>query len=534
MDKEKKKFPIGPEHYTLLEEIGEGVSALVYRALCILNNEIVAIKILDFERCNSDLKNISRESHTMFLVDHANVLKSHCSFVNDHNLWVVMPYMAGGSCLHILKAAHPDGFEEVVIATILREVLKGLEYLHSHGHIHRDVKAGNILIGSRGAVKLGDLGVSTCLFDSGDRQRTRNTFVGTPCWMAPEVMEQHNGYDFKADIWSFGITALELAHGHAPFSKYPPMKVLLMTIQYAPPTLNYERDKKFSKSFKQMIASCLVKDPAKRPTVKKLIKHAFFKQARSNEYITRTLLDGLPSLGDRIKALKRKEEDMLAEKKMAYGEKEELSQSEYKRGISTWNFNLEDMKAQAALIQDDDNLFDNDNGAVVGSSTNNHPQSLDNIYEDSESSNNQTSKTNCQNSDDDLGIASLENAKVASQCNSPRPTENIERNMGESSNNLGEVSSNEGMRKMVEKCSLPLHSRRASSSACTYTLDIPTKTTMRVESFKSPKHHERVLTNESSTCSQGDESTPRTFIPSPGMYLYFMLPINFIKLSINV
>jgi serine/threonine protein kinase len=87
--------------------------------------------------------NISREVQTMILVDHPNVLKSHCSFVSDHNLWVVMPFMAGGSCLHILKAAYPDGFEELVIATILREVLKGIEYLHQQGHIHRDVKVGN-------------------------------------------------------------------------------------------------------------------------------------------------------------------------------------------------------------------------------------------------------------------------------------------------------------------------------------------------------------------------------------------------------
>lgn len=79
----------------------------------------------------------------MILVDHPNVLKAHCSFVNDHSLWVVMPYMAGGSCLHILKAAYPDGFEEVIIATVLREVLRGLEYLHHHGHIHRDVKVSN-------------------------------------------------------------------------------------------------------------------------------------------------------------------------------------------------------------------------------------------------------------------------------------------------------------------------------------------------------------------------------------------------------
>ncbi|CAH9092131.1 unnamed protein product [Cuscuta epithymum] len=362
---DKKKYPIGAEHYELFEEIGQGVSASVHRALCIPLDEIVAVKILDFERDNCDLSNVFREAQTMVLVDHPNVLKSHCSFVSDHNLWVVMPFMAGGSCLHILKAVHPDGFEEVVIATILREILKGLEYLHHHGHIHRDVKAGNILIDARGGIKLGDFGVSACLFDSGDRTRMRNTFVGTPCWMAPEVMEQLNGYDFKADIWSFGITALELAHGHAPFSKYPPMKVLLMTLQNAPPGLDYERDKKFSKSFKQMIGSCLVKEPSKRPSAKRLLKHSFFKQARSNDYIVRTLLEGLPALGDRIRELKKKEEQMLAKKEIPDGQKEEISQNEYKRGISSWNFNLEDLKAQASLLPDEEIISDKDQ---VGSS----------------------------------------------------------------------------------------------------------------------------------------------------------------------
>ncbi|KAL5666630.1 hypothetical protein ACJX0J_026738, partial [Zea mays] len=292
---------------------------------------------------------IVREAQTMILIDHPNVVKAHCSFAKDQTLWVVMPYMAGGSCLHIMKSVHPTGFEEPIIATILREVLKGLEYLHHHGSIHRDVKAGNILVDSRGGIKLGDFGVSACLFDSGDRQRARNTFVGTPCWMAPEVMQQIHGYNFRADIWSFGITALELAHGHAPFSKYPPMKVLLMTLQNAPPGLDYERDKKFSRNFKQMVAMCLVKDPSKRPPAKKLLKQPFFKQARSTDFIARKLLEGLPGLGFRYQALKEKDQDLMAQKKMSDGKKEEISQDEYKRGISSWNFDIDDLRSQASL-----------------------------------------------------------------------------------------------------------------------------------------------------------------------------------------
>lgn len=348
-----KKFPLNSKDYTLYEEIGEGVSATVYRALCVPLNEIVAIKVLDLERCNNDLDGIRREVQTMSLIDHPNLLRAHCSFTAGSKLWVVMPYMAGGSCLHIMKSAYPDGFEQPVIATLLREVLKALVYLHAHGHIHRDVKAGNILVDSNGAVKLADFGVSACMFDAGDRQRSRNTFVGTPCWMAPEVMQQLHGYDFKADIWSFGITALELAHGHAPFSKYPPMKVLLMTLQNAPPSLDYERDKRFSKSFREIVGACLVKDPKKRPTSEKLLRHHFFKHARSNELLARDILACLSPLGDRFRMLKAKEAELLVQNKAMYGDEEELSQQEYIRGISAWNFNLEDLKKQAALIQDD-------------------------------------------------------------------------------------------------------------------------------------------------------------------------------------
>ncbi|KAK7278317.1 hypothetical protein RJT34_23344 [Clitoria ternatea] len=351
-----RTYSANPDDYKLLEEVGYGASATVYRAIYVPHNEEVAVKCLDLDRCNSNLDDIRREAQTMSLIDHPNVVRAYCSFVVERSLWVVMGFMAQGSCLHLMKSAYPDGFEEDAIGSILKETLKALDYLHRHGHIHRDVKAGNILLDDNGQVKLADFGVSACMFDTGDRQRSRNTFVGTPCWMAPEVLQPGTGYNFKADIWSFGITALELAHGHAPFSKYPPMKVLLMTIQNAPPGLDYDRDRKFSKSFKEMVAMCLVKDQTKRPTVDKLLKHSFFKQAKPPELSVKKLFADLPPLWNRVKALQLKDAAQLALKKMPSAEQEAISQSEYQRGVSAWNFDVDDLKAQAALMQDDDDI----------------------------------------------------------------------------------------------------------------------------------------------------------------------------------
>ncbi|XP_074317661.1 uncharacterized protein LOC141653718 isoform X2 [Silene latifolia] len=354
----ERSYSVKSDDYKLLEEIGYGASATVFRAIYLPFNQVVAIKCLDLDRCFSNLDDIRREAQTLSLIDHPNVVKAFCSFVVERNLWVVMPFMAEGSCLHLMKTAYPDGIEEAAICSILKETLKALEYLHGHGHIHRDVKAGNILLDTNGLVKLADFGVSACMFDNGDRQRSRNTFVGTPCWMAPEVLQPGSGYNFKADIWSFGITALELAHGHAPFSKYPPMKVLLMTIQNAPPGLDYDRDKKFSKNFKEMVAMCLVKDQSKRPTAEKLLKHSFFKHAKPPEFSVKKLFADLPPLWDRVKAVQLKDAAQLALKRMPSAEQEAISQSEYKRGVSAWNFDLEDLKAQASLVQDDDDLLE--------------------------------------------------------------------------------------------------------------------------------------------------------------------------------
>jgi serine/threonine-protein kinase OSR1/STK39 len=157
-------------------------------------------------------------------------------------------------------------------------------------------QAGNVLISSDGEVQIADFGVAGTLVEAGDRKKTRRTFVGTPCWMAPEVMEQSQGYDYKADIWSFGITALELAYGRPPYSQYQPMKVMLLTLQEPPPTPEVYEDnpKKISKHFRDLVAKCLKKEPGKRPTAEKLLEHKFFKLAKDNKYVVDHLLNLVP------------------------------------------------------------------------------------------------------------------------------------------------------------------------------------------------------------------------------------------------
>jgi len=313
---EDVQYSMKVSDYEIGNPIGYGSSAVVYIARYKPLNKNVAIKMIDldmFER--NQIDELRREIQIMHLCRHENLLTVYGSFVNGSKLYIVTPYLSAGSCLNLMKYAYPDGFEELVIATILKQALQGLEYLHKSKLIHRDVKAGNLLIDEDGLVRLGDFGVSSSLMETGERKGLRKTFVGTPCWMAPEVMEQ-SGYNYKADIWSFGITAIELATGHAPFAKYPPIKVLMLTLQNEPPTLDRDQaTHKFSKTFKDMIDSCLVKDPTKRPTSEKLLQHPFFKQAKKKSYLVSTILHNVPPLTQINHNIKKPQQPKISHEK---------------------------------------------------------------------------------------------------------------------------------------------------------------------------------------------------------------------------
>eukprot|EP01097_Dermamoeba_algensis_P010255 TRINITY_DN7496_c0_g1_i1.p1 TRINITY_DN7496_c0_g1~~TRINITY_DN7496_c0_g1_i1.p1 ORF type:complete len:505 (-),score=80.43 TRINITY_DN7496_c0_g1_i1:141-1655(-) len=258
--------------FTLQERLGKGSFGSVYKAINNKTGNVVALKLISLD-ADEALEDVRKEIQILAECNHPNIVSYYGSYFKDDNLWIAMEYCGGGSVSDILQVLESP-FNEAQIALIIREALKGLKYLHSIHKIHRDIKGGNILLTETGEVKLADFGVSAQLFSTFSK---RNTFVGTPYWMAPEVM-QESSYDGKADVWSLGITAIEMAEIVPPNSDVHPMRIIFLLPREPPPKLT---DKKgWSPAFHEFLARCLIKDPKLRPSAEKLLEDKFVSKCK--------------------------------------------------------------------------------------------------------------------------------------------------------------------------------------------------------------------------------------------------------------
>jgi len=256
--------------YFDMKKIGEGAAGEVFVATTKKTNKKVAVKKMALN--GESLKLLITEISIMKTSHHDNIVDYIDSYIVEDQLWVVMEYMGGGCLTEVLEQFENVKMTEEQIALVCLETLKALCYVHSLHRIHRDIKSDNILLNELGEVKVADFGYAAQLTQ---QQQKRNTVVGTPYWMAPELIRGHD-YGTKVDIWSLGIMAMEMAEGEPPYMEFPPLRALFLITTKGIPDL--KEPQKWSADFRSFVAMCLNKEVEDRPDAMALLKHPFLKK----------------------------------------------------------------------------------------------------------------------------------------------------------------------------------------------------------------------------------------------------------------
>ncbi|KAH1165709.1 nik-related protein kinase [Mauremys mutica] len=313
--------------FELVQVVGNGTYGQVYKGRHVKTGQLAAIKVMNVteneeEEIKLEINMLKKYSH------HRNIATYYGAFVKqspagqDDQLWLVMEYCGAGSVTDLVKKTKGNCFKEDWIAYICREVLRGLAHLHLNHVIHRDIKGQNVLLTENAEVKLVDFGVSAQLDRTIGR---RNTFIGTPYWMAPEVIaceeNQDSTYDYRSDLWSLGITAIEMAEGAPPLCDMHPMRALFLIPRNPPPKL---KSRKWSKKFLNFVESCLVKNYVHRPSTETLLKHSFIRDMQNERQVRIMLKDHL----DRTRKKKGEKDETEYEYTGSEEEDDELDEDE--------------------------------------------------------------------------------------------------------------------------------------------------------------------------------------------------------------